>query len=97
MPRYLIECPHSTEYEGCVRALNGIVEYGSHLITHADWGCSDGVHVGWLIVEVGSREEALQLVPPQDRADARVIKLRKWTREQIEEMMRELESGSSAG
>lgn len=92
MPRFLIECQHSSEYEGCVRALDAIMKLGSHLITNAEWGCEDGVHKGWLIVDVDSREEAIQVVPPQYREEARVILLRKWSRTEIEEMLNELES-----
>ena len=92
MPRFLIECHHSDEHEGCVRALEAIMQLGSHLITNADWGCEDGVHTGWLIADLDSREEALQIVPPQYRADTRVILLRKWSRAEIEDMKRELES-----
>lgn len=92
MPRFLIEFRHSSEYEGCVRALDAIMEHGSHLITNADWGCDDGVHIGWLIAEMDSRQEALQLAPPQYRADTRVIKLRRWSRDEIEAMKKELES-----
>ena len=92
MPRFLIEMEHSSEYEGCLRALDAITEYGSHLMTNAEWGCDDGVHVGWLIAELDSREEAFLLVPPQYRSDTRVVLLRRWTREEIEEKKRELES-----
>jgi len=92
VPRFLIAFDHSSEYEGCVRALDAITQYGSHLMTNADWGCADGVHTGWLIAELDTREEALLLVPPQYRADARVVMLSRWTREQIEKMMAKLES-----
>ena len=68
------------------------MQLGSHLITNTDWGCEDGVHTGWLIADLDSREEALQIVPPQYRADTRVILLRKWSRAEIEDMKRELES-----
>ena len=92
MPRYLIETNHTSEHEGCVRALHAIVVHGSHLITQSEWGCEDGVHRSWLIAETDSREEAMLLVPPAHRASARVVKLRTWSRDEIEEMMRELES-----
>lgn len=92
MPRFLIEFCHSSEYEGCVRALDAIMQYGSHIITNAEWGCEDGVHTGWLIADLDSREEALQLVPPQYRTDTRIIQLRTWSRTEIEEMKKELES-----
>lgn len=92
MPRFLIEFCHSSEYEGCVRALDAIMQYGSHIITNAEWGCEAGLHTGWLIADLDSREEALQLVPPQYRTDTRIIQLRTWSRAEIEEMKKELES-----
>lgn len=95
MPRFLIELHHSSEYEGCARALGAIIEYGSHFTTNADWGCDDGVHTGWLIAELDTREEALQLVPPQQRSEARIVRLRSWTRDQIEEILRGLDSDTS--
>lgn len=90
MPRFLIETQHGDDYEGCVRSLDAITKYGSHLVTHTEFGCEDGVHTGWLIVEVDSHEEAMQLVPPNYRASARIVKLRLWTRDEIEEMVRGL-------
>lgn len=92
MSKYLIEFRHSSEYEGCVRALNAIVVHGSHIISEAEWGCEDGVHSGWLIAELDSREEAMQLVPPEYRSDTTIVKLRTWSRDEIEAMMKELEA-----
>lgn len=90
MPRYLIELSHDDEYAACVRALHAVEGSGSHLITNIDWGCNDGVHRGWLIVEVESREEAMGMVPPEARHDARVIQLNRFTREQIVRLVAEL-------
>ena len=58
-------------------------ELGSHFVTHTDWGCEAGVHCGWLIVELESRDEALRIVPPELRPQARIIQLNRFTREQI--------------
>lgn len=90
MPRYLIELPHDDEYGACVKALQAIERAGSHFVTRADWGCSDGVHVGWLIAELDGRTEALQMVPAEFRQDARIVELTKHTREEIAEMIAEL-------
>lgn len=92
MPRFLIEIKHDDDYEGCLRGLDAIVKHGAHLITKAEFGCGDGVHVGWLIVEVDGRDEARQLVPPQYRTGARIVELRQWTKRQIEDMVKELDS-----
>ena len=90
MPRYLIEIRHADDYEGCVKALDALMTLGSHLVSHAEFGCEDGVHCGWLLVEVGNRSEAEAIVPPPLRADARIILLRKWAPEEITAMAREL-------
>jgi hypothetical protein len=90
MPRFLVEIHHSDDHDGCVRALDAIMKFGSHFVPRAEFGCSDGVHVGWMIVDVDSREEAHRLVPPQYRTDARVVQLRTWSRDEIEAMLKEL-------
>ena len=96
MPRFLIEIPHSSEHEACVRAAHALLSIGSHYITNADWGCLDGVHKTWMIVEVDSKGDARQIVPPAFRSDANVIELSKFTLQEIQEMLQEL-SGEQPG
>lgn len=93
MPRYLIELRHGDEHAACVKALRAIEQYGSHFVTHADWGCKAGTHRGWLIVELGSRDEAMQLVPPEYRQEARVVELNRFSREEIVSWIAELDNG----
>lgn len=57
---------------------------GSHYLTHADWGCMDGVHTSWIIVDVDNKDEARCILPPVFRSQARIIGLNKFTKEQIE-------------
>jgi len=45
-----------------------------------------------LIVEVDTRAEALQMVPPRLRDGARIVQLKKWSREEIEAMTKQLEA-----
>ena len=92
MPRYLIELTHGDEHAACVKALRAIEQYGSHFWAHADWGCKAGTHSGWLIAEVDSRAEAMQLVPPEFRQEARIIELNRFTREQIASLIAELKN-----
>jgi hypothetical protein len=92
MPRYLLEIRHSNEHEGCVRALEAIANFGPHLVTNAEFGCQDGVHTGWLIVDVDSHDDARRIVPPQYRNDSKVVQLKKWSKEEIQEMVEGLGS-----
>lgn len=84
MARYLIEVPHEPERQACARVVQVFLATGSHLLTHADWGCLDGKHSAWLIVEADSKEEARYVVPPAFRADANIVGLNKFTMEEIE-------------
>ena len=92
MPRFLIEIPHSDEHDACVRAIDAIEKQGSHFVTKADFGCADGRHAAWMVVELDSRDQARQIVPPQFRPEAHVVQLEQYTREQIKAMLDELEA-----
>ena len=83
MPRFIIELPHGGDRSVCIRAVLAIERYGSHLLTNAEWGCKAGVHCGWAIVEVDSRQEAIQLVPPEARQNAVIVELNTFTREEM--------------
>jgi hypothetical protein len=65
-----------------------LITTGSHFLTHADWGCLDGEHVGRIIVDVESKEEARAIVPPAYRSQARIVQLNKFTLEEIDEILR---------
>jgi len=88
MDRYLIEVDHPAERGACLKAIRQILEMGSHWVTHAEWGCSDNVHTGWLILEAASREEARRVLPPEDRAGARIVRLTRFDIAKIDEMER---------
>jgi len=84
MPRFLIEVPHEAEKLACARVVQVFLATGSHFLTQADWGCMDGAHSAWMVVEVDSREQARSILPPAFRTDARIIALNKFTMEQVE-------------
>ena len=48
MPQFLIEVPHPEETLACAKIVKVFLSTGSHFLTHADWGCMDGVHSAWL-------------------------------------------------
>ena len=87
MRRFLIEVPHEAERVVCARVVEVFLKTGSHFLTHADWGCMDGVHSAWLIVDAGNKEEARMVVPPQFRSQAKIVGLNKFKVEQIEAIL----------
>jgi hypothetical protein len=74
MHRYLIETPHK-EHD-CLDLLQLI--HAAGYLTHFDWGCMNGVHSGWAIVEAEDAAHAQLMVPPLVRAEARVVQLNKF-------------------
>ena len=84
MPRFLIEVPHPEETLACAKIVHVFLCTGSHYLTQAEWGCRDGVHSSWIIVEAASKEEARLVVPPPFRSQAKIVGLNKFTLEQIE-------------
>jgi hypothetical protein len=89
MARFLIEIPHEEETLACARVVEVFLKTGSHLLSNADWGCRDGVHISWMIVDVDSKAEARSIIPPAFRAEARIVALNKFTMEEIDEIMKQ--------
>ena len=44
-------------------------------MTHADYGCEDGEHKAWMIVELDDKAAARAVLPPAYRAQAKIVKL----------------------
>jgi hypothetical protein len=83
MPQFLIEVPHPNETLACARVVKVFLSSGSHFLSHADWGCMDGVHSAWLVVEAANKEEARMVVPPLFRSQAKIVGLNKFSLEQV--------------
>ena len=89
MARFLIEVQHEAEALACAKIVQLFLTTGSHLLAQADWGCMDGNHSAWLIVDVESKEEALRIVPPVLRNQTRIIGLNRFSVEQINELIKQ--------
>ena len=87
MPRFLIEVPHDSDPIACARVIQVFLASGSHFLTHADWGCRDGDHRAWVVVDVDSKADALAIVPPAFRDVARVVTLTQFTLDEIDAVL----------
>jgi hypothetical protein len=88
MGRFLIEVPHEEETIACAKVVEIFLRTGSHFVTHTDWGCRDGDHKAWLIVEVDSKEDARMILPPAFRSQAKIVGLNKFSMEEIDDILR---------
>ena len=87
MNRYLIEVDHPAETKACIVAVKRIVESGAHFATHAEFGCYDDVHKGWIVVEAENRDEALMVLPSADRPHARAVRVTRFSVDELDALM----------
>ena len=83
MERFLIEVPHKEDKASCKRAIQVFLSSGTHFVTKAEWGCMDGDHKAWLMVETENKEAARRILPSAYQQNARITQLHKFSREEI--------------
>jgi hypothetical protein len=89
MPKYLIEVPHGPDMKSCLMAIRVFLETGSHFLTNAEWGCKEGEHKAWFIIDVDNKETAYNIVPYSFRRNARVTELTRFTMDDLKTMLTE--------
>jgi hypothetical protein len=77
MTRYLITSGHAPDE--CLRAMDEELAKGSAVLDKFVYGCREGDHTGYAIVEAKSRSDALALVPDFLQDNACVAKVDKFT------------------
>jgi hypothetical protein len=82
MKRFLVISHHSGE--DCIKALKEALAIG--YLTHFDWGCKDGVHTGWAVLEAEDKAEAMLSVPTFLRGQAQVVRLTKFSPDKVAAM-----------
>ena len=82
MDNFFIEMPHTPE--DCAHAIELVHIQG--YISQFQWGCKAGNHTAVIILEAENEEQAIQVLPPLFREQARVIKLNQYSPEQVREI-----------
>jgi hypothetical protein len=82
MERFLIETPHREQ--DCLDLMHLLNAQG--YLTHFDWGCMSGVHIGWAVIEADNEAEARLAMPPLVRGLGRVVKVNKFNLAALAEM-----------
>ena len=78
--RFLVESPH--EPGECKKVVKNV--YAQGYLYHCDWGCEGGVHKAWVIIEAENAGQALWVVPPILRANAKATKIVKFEPDKVE-------------
>jgi hypothetical protein len=88
MARFLIEVPHEANERDCILAAKVLISSGSQFLSNADFGCLDGEHKAWVIIDVDSRQEARLLVPAAFRHVAKVVQLNKFSLDELDDALK---------
>ena len=86
MPKFFIEVTHESTKKACEEAIRVFLNSGSHFMTNADWGCMDGEHKAWFILNIDSKEEALNIIPPTFRRHAKITALTKFSLDNMDKI-----------
>jgi len=84
MTKYLIASRH--EPADCVRALDEELAMGSGILDKFVFGCKEGDHTGYAIVDVKNLSDALAMVPGFLQESACVTKVEKITPAEIKSL-----------
>jgi hypothetical protein len=95
--KFMIEVPHDADIVTCLRAVKIFLTTGSHFLTHAEWGCKDGDHRCWIVVDVADKAEARAVLPPMFRDGASIIELNRFTLDEIEPILQAHTKPGGAG
>ena len=82
MKKYLVVSHHTAE--DCVKALKETLAIG--YLTHFDWGCKDGAHTGWAVLEAEDKPQAMLSVPTFLRPSAQVVQLTRFDPDKVRAM-----------
>ena len=82
MSQYLVISPHTPEQ--CVKALDDTQTMNG--LTKWSFGCMDGDHTGYLIVNAHDAAEALRNVPADERAAARAVRLHHFSAAELKDI-----------
>ncbi len=93
MERYLIEAPHTKQ--NCLALIDEIHAQG--FLWHFDWGCKAGVHSGWAVIEAESEAQARMAVPPLLRGRAQVVRLNKFSADELAQLHQREAAKRTAG
>jgi hypothetical protein len=79
---YLIESPHTPEE--CLNVMDEVNK--AKQLSSWQWGCPEGNHTAYRMVQASSEEAALAMVPESVRGKAHAYKLTKMTPAQLEQV-----------
>lgn len=87
MEKFLIEVLHGGDKESCLLSIQSFLAARSHYVSSVEFGCLEGEHKAWLIIKTKSEKDAMRVIPAAYQQNAKITKIHKFTRKQIDESL----------
>ena len=78
---YLVHEQHTPEQ--CLRVIDEVATESPELLDAAWWGCGEGVHKSWAILEARNEREVLNKLPEIIHENVTIVEVGQFTAEQI--------------
>jgi hypothetical protein len=79
---YFVVESHHTARE-CIWALREVHREGWETLGQYHWGCKDGVHTGWAILEASTKFDVQASIPRILRSQTRIVRLNRFTLDEV--------------
>jgi hypothetical protein len=83
----MIEVPHKDDKIECAKAIQVFLQTGSHFLVNANWGCLDGEHKAWIILDADNKEDVLSILPLSVRPQAKITRLTKFSMDDVDAVL----------
>jgi hypothetical protein len=84
---YFVQSSHTPEQ--CLKTLTEVKDKGDVFLSKFEFGCMSGKHVGYAFLEGTSEENVKQMLPKDIQSTATILKVDKFTAQQIENIHKE--------
>jgi len=81
---FFVQVPHTKEQ--CMQALDEMKNKGDAFLTSFEYGCVSGDHTAYGFLKGTSKDAVKQMLPKSEQADAKIVKVKKFTSAEIESM-----------
>ena len=81
---YFVQATHNREQ--CLNNLDEMKTKGEGFISKFEFGCNSGNHTGYAFLEATSEENVRLMLPKAVQANAKILKVDKFTLAQIEQI-----------
>jgi hypothetical protein len=82
--KYFVQVPHTPDQ--CMNMMTNMKDKGDAYLSKFSFGCMSGDHTAYAFLDGKSEDDVRQMLPKDQQAGAKIVKVDKFTAAQIEKM-----------